>query len=102
MRLREATPDELAAGKESPVVEAEPEDDWYTAESLAGLGYKPEVLEELFGAPTPGPGELIGWTVSSVLKIEQTIIAPAARLVARIFSDDEAAGDLLGRVNDLP
>jgi len=99
MRMRNATPEELAAGQESPVFESEPEDDWYTAEQVAGLGYKPEILEELFGEPTPGPGELIGWTVSSVLKIEQTVIAPAARLVTRIFADDDAASDLLRRTD---
>ncbi|MGG7104631.1 MULTISPECIES: hypothetical protein [Rhodococcus] len=97
MALREATPDELAAGSGPLVVEPIPQDDWYTAEQLMGLGYKPDVLEELFGPPTAGPEGLTGWTVSSVSKIEQTVIAPAARLVERIFSDDEAAADLLVR-----
>lgn len=99
MGLREATPDEIAAGSGPLVVEPTPQDDWYAAETLVGLGYKPEVLEELFGAPTAGPEGLTGWTVSSVHKIEQTIIAPAARLVGRIFADDEAATDLLERVD---
>ncbi len=99
MGLREATPDEIAAGSGPLVVDPTPQDDWYTAETLVGLGYKPEVLEELFGAPTAGPEGLTGWTVSSVHKIEQTVIAPAARLVGRIFADDEAAADLLERVN---
>lgn len=97
MALREATPDEIAAGSGPLVVEPIPQDDWYTAEQLMGLGYKPEVLEELFGPPTAGPEGLTGWTVSSVSKIEQTVIAPAARLVERIFSDDDAAADLLVR-----
>ncbi|WP_454837008.1 hypothetical protein [Rhodococcus qingshengii] len=97
MTLRKATPTEIAAGSGPLVVESTPEDDWYTAETLVGLGYKPEVLEELFGPPTAGPEGLTGWTVSSVHKIEQTTIAPAARLVGRIFGDDDAAADLLER-----
>ncbi|PVX59754.1 hypothetical protein [Rhodococcus globerulus] len=97
MALREATPDEIAAGSGPLVVEPIPQDDWYTAEQLMGLGYKPEVLEELFGPPTAGPEGLTGWTVSSVRKIEQTVIAPAALLVERIFSDEDAAADLLVR-----
>ena len=52
MALREATPDEIAAGSGPLVVDPIPQDDWYTAEQLMGLGYKPEVLEELFGPPT--------------------------------------------------
>lgn len=97
MALRKATPDEIAAGSGPLVVEPIPQDDWFTADQLTGLGYKPEVLEELFGPPTAGPEGLTGWTVSSVIKIEQTVIAPAARLVERIFSDDDAAADLLAR-----
>jgi hypothetical protein len=94
MALREATPE---AGSGPLVVDPIPQDDWYTAEQLMGLGYKPEVLEELFGPPTAGPEGLTGWTVSSVSKIEQAVIAPAARLVERIFSDEAAAADLLAR-----
>lgn len=100
MALREATPDEIAAGSGPLVVDPIPQDDWYTADQLADLGYKPELLEELFGPPTAGPEGLTGWTVSSISKIEQTVIAPAARLVERIFSDDDAVEYLLARDNE--
>lgn len=98
MPLRIATTEEIAAGSEPFVMESIPQDDWYTADQLVeDFGYKPEVLEELFGRPTAGPEGLTGWTKSSVSKIELTIIEPAARLVERIFSDDDAVEYLLRR-----
>ncbi|OZF42289.1 hypothetical protein CH293_26545 [Rhodococcus sp. 14-2470-1b] len=76
-----------------------PRDDWYTANDLVESGYRRDALVDLFGKPTPGHDGLIGWTVSSVSKIEQTQLAPAYELLESAFGAfNDAADTMTSRV----
>ncbi len=73
----------------------DPRDDWYTESDLVEMGYRREALVDLFGKPIPGHGGLIGWTVSSVSKIEQTQLAPAYELLESAFGAFSDAADTM-------
>lgn len=77
----------------------DPRDDWYTENDLVESGYRREALVDLFGKPIPGHDGLIGWTVSSVSKIEQTQLAPAYELLELAFGAfNDAADTMTSRV----
>lgn len=89
--------------KELQRVQAEyvhnPRDDWYTENELVESGYRREALVDLFGKPVPGHDGIIGWTVSSVAKIEQTQLAPAYELLQSAFGAfNDAADTMTSRV----
>lgn len=76
-----------------------PRDDWYTENDLVESGYRRDALVDLFGKPIPGDNGLIGWTVSSVSKIEQTQLAPAYELLESAFGAfNDAADTMASRV----
>lgn len=76
-----------------------PRDDWYTENDLVESGYRREALVDLFGKPVPGHDGIIGWTVSSVAKIEQTQLAPAYELLQSAFGAfNDAADTMTSRV----
>lgn len=77
----------------------DPRDDWYTENDLVEMGYRREALVDLFGKPIPGHDGLIGWTVSSVSKIEQTQLTPAYELIEAAFGAfNDAADTMTSRV----
>ncbi|MFA3899740.1 hypothetical protein ACKAMS_32465 [Rhodococcus sp. 5A-K4] len=63
----------------------DPRNDWYTEDDLVENGYRREALVDLFGKPIEGHDGIVGWTVSSVTKIEQTQLAPAYELLKDAF-----------------
>ncbi|QII04379.1 hypothetical protein BH93_02470 [Rhodococcoides fascians A25f] len=77
---------------------------WYTVDDLIDrYGYRREALVQLFGSATPCLGGELGWTVSTVVKVERDIIAPALRLAKASFVNATSADDALTRVDfDLP
>ncbi|CAB4898437.1 unannotated protein [freshwater metagenome] len=70
-------------------------DDWYTEDDLVESGYRRGALVDLFGKPVPGHDGIIGWTVSSVAKIEQTQLAPAYELLQSAFGAFNGAADTM-------
>jgi hypothetical protein len=73
---------------------------WYTVDDLVDLyGYRREALVQLFGAATPCLGGDLGWTVSTVVKVERDVIAPALRLAKASFVNTTSAEDALIRVD---
>ncbi len=84
---------ELQRGQDEYV--PNPRDDWYTENDLVESGYRREALVDLFGKPVPGHDGIIGWTVSSVAKIEQTQLAPAYELLRSAFGAFNGAADTM-------
>lgn len=59
---------------------------WLTADDLViRYEYRREALVSLFGDATPGPDGIIGWTNSSVTKVEREVISPAFELLRSSF-----------------
>ncbi len=77
----------------------DPRNDWYTANDLVEMGYRREALVDLSGKQVPGHDGIVGWTVSSVSKIEQTQLAPAYELLESAFGAfNDAADTMTSRV----
>lgn len=73
---------------------------WYTVDDLVDhLGYRREVLVDLFGDATPCLDGELGWSVACVAKVERDVIAPALRLAKESFVDAESADVALARVD---
>ncbi|MFC9839763.1 hypothetical protein ACFVKB_39195 [Rhodococcus sp. NPDC127530] len=72
-------------------------EEWCTRAELRDWGYSNAGIDQLFGPETTGPGGVTGWARAHVDHVEDTVVAPAIRLVREGFTDAEAATDVLSR-----
>lgn len=91
MDQRSATNEELGPQQ------FEDREEWCTRADLRDWGYTDVGIDQLFGPETSGPGGVIGWARAHVDHVEDTVVAPAIRLVREGLVDSEAVTDVLSR-----
>ena len=62
---------------------------WVSVTDLVERGYRadPDVLTEVFGAPTELDDGSFAWSSDHVDAVELAELVPAARVLARVFAD---------------